>query len=287
MVVHLYYRSPELSRQAAIQDFGGSRAGQDEQPDKEKGRKQESYKRVDDKAAAQAKPEVKASMPKSAEVLKDLPQQVGGATSAPSSKEAGVPFAVLGHESSGDRAREKSPEGEGRYDEIHKMAQRGTVPQAEVTAKTRAEPSPPKPAEELSRSGVASLPPPQVQEFLADDVRSYDARVKALLDKAGGKLLNEEVLPGSGLLLTVEIPQSRQSEFLAALEEEDGSKSKPAARTEGVTAIGGIAKKEGQEKDSLTASERAARRKAAPALQSSFRSDEPMTKLQLRILPKK
>lgn len=103
---------------------------------------------------------------------------------------------------------------------------------------------------------------------MADDVTFYERRVKVLLQEVGGKLLKQEGFSGSGLLLTVELPQSRQAEFLSALREEASAGSKISKLRQGVT---GESQREAREKDALSSADRTAERKVAPALESSLR----------------
>ncbi len=163
------------------------------------------------------------------------------------------------------------------------MAKKEAVTQPKAQAKSSVQPSRAKPAESVSEARgkvVAAAPPPNVQEVIEGDVDVYEKRVKVLLEEVGGRLLTEDRSSGLGLLLTVELPQSRQAEFLAALKEEVSTKSK-------VSAALGKAKEEYQQRDALAAGEKADERKVAPALESSPRIQEPTVRLQLRILPKK
>lgn len=138
---------------------------------------------------------------------------------------------------------------------------------------------------EAKEKAVASSPPPGIEEVIADDVPAYGQKVQALLAEMGGRVLLQEGSPGSALLLTVELPQSRQAEFLSLLRAGAGAGSKVARL--GSEAMGRL-KKEAQERDELTASNRAAeKRAAAPVSESSLRIDEPMVKFQLRVLPKR
>ncbi|MGH7831904.1 MAG: zf-HC2 domain-containing protein [Candidatus Binatia bacterium] len=109
-------------------------------------------------------------------------------------------------------------------------------------------------------------PRPQVVELLVEDVAAHERRVNLLLERLGGKLLVQEGSSASGLLLTVEVPQPRRGEFLAAVTAEREEKDKSISRSR---------------------SQEAAQVGKDPALESSARTDDSMVRLHLRILPKK
>lgn len=122
------------------------------------------------------------------------------------------------------------------------------------------------------------------EEVVADDVASYEKKVQALLTQMGGRILRQEGAADSVLLLTVELPESRRAEFLSSLKEGMAAevqtpKSKPQA-------LQGL-KKETEDKRDLPATGRIAESRAPSALEQSPRKDQPMVRLQLRILPKK
>lgn len=122
------------------------------------------------------------------------------------------------------------------------------------------------------------------EEVVADDVASYEKKVEALLAQMGGRILRQEGATDSVLLLTVELPQSRQAEFLAALKE--GMAAEVQAPKSKPQALQGL-KKEAEDKRDLPATGRIAESRAPSALEQSPRKDQPMVRLQLRILPKK
>lgn len=122
------------------------------------------------------------------------------------------------------------------------------------------------------------------EEVVVDDVASYEKKVQALLTQMGGRILRQEGAADSVLLLTVELPESRRAEFLSSLKEGMAAevqtpKSKPQA-------LQGL-KKETEDKRDLPATGRIAESRAPSALEQSPRKDQPMVRLQLRILPKK
>lgn len=136
---------------------------------------------------------------------------------------------------------------------------------------------------EAKREGMATAPQAAPEAVVADDVGSYGRRVESLLTRMGGRVLLQEGSADSALLLTVELPQSRQAEFLASLKEGmaaeiQAPKSKPQA-------LHGL-EKEAEDKN-LPAAGRAAESRAPSALEQSRRKDQPMVQFQLRILPKK
>ena len=167
-----------------------------------------------------------------------------------------------------------------------KARRRENIRMAESKAPAKLEAQLAKPRSlEAAKEGLADkaeiAPQPEIQEIVADDVALYERRVKVLLDEVGGKLLIEKGIPRSGLLLTVELPESRQAEFLAALKEEVSAKFGSARLKEGT--VRGY--KQVQEKDALGTE--TPQMRLAPAVKSRLRADEPVVTLQLRILPKK
>ena len=110
---------------------------------------------------------------------------------------------------------------------------------------------------------------PEVFEIFVEDGALFERKVNILLERVSGKLLAQERSSGPGFLLTLEVPQSRRTEFLTALKQEEKSEA---------GAIG---------MDQLAANEKVRQGKAASALESSLRGDEPMVRLHLRVLPKK
>ena len=122
------------------------------------------------------------------------------------------------------------------------------------------------------------------EELVADDVGSYGRKVESLLTQMGGRILRQEGAADSALLLTVELPQSRQAEFLASLRE--GMAAEISAPKSKPQALHGL-KKEAEDKRDLPATGRIAESRAPSALEQSRRKDQPVVQFQLRILPKK
>jgi hypothetical protein len=112
-------------------------------------------------------------------------------------------------------------------------------------------------------TATAAAPRPEVVELLVEDVDRSEREVRVLLEQVAGRVLIEEGSPGSAVLLTLEVPQSRRAEFLAALrqEPEGGQLRGP--------------------KDRSAASRERAAQESSPGV------EEPMARLHLRILPKK
>ncbi len=136
-----------------------------------------------------------------------------------------------------------------------------------------------------AKSGVIALAPRgAIEEVVADDVVLYGRKVQALLTEMGGRVLLQEGSADSALLLTVELPQSRQAEFVSSLKEVVAGGSKAAKLRPGAASR---LKKEAEDKDNLSATERAAEERAASAPEYPSRKDEPMVQFQVRILPKK
>jgi Putative zinc-finger len=266
--LHLYHRSPELSKEVRIPDrlesFGVAQDKLGEENLEAKRRTEKSNQMSEGKPMAAVKPEARPSIPKSPEQSQEASQQVGEAADL-SGKTA--PSSLQGTRIAGDKPREKSLEAD----------ERGR------TAKRKAVTQPAEPSREAREVTAASKP--EAHEISTDDVEFLGARIKVLLEKVGGKLLTQESASGSGLLLTVELPQHRQTEFLAALKEESNLKSKPSASRHGAFS-GGTLDKPATELHRRDAGEKAQKRKVAPASESSPQTDEAMAILQLRILPK-
>jgi hypothetical protein len=96
------------------------------------------------------------------------------------------------------------------------------------------------------------LPGPPIHEVRAKDPVDYENRVKGILERFDGKLLTRKEEPGS-ISLTIELPQSRQAEFLAAVREEpsqperrrERSLSAPAGRPAGGAPAESLSKESG------------------------------------------
>ena len=138
---------------------------------------------------------------------------------------------------------------------------------------------------------VVSSPQPAVIELAVKDVPRFAERMKAILERRGGSVLAEESAEGSDLRLTIELPQSRQAEFLAALREEADAEAReaprPALEQEREKAP---ARKELSESLSKLrqVTEIARSKKAAPAIEEEGRKTTEFTvRLQLHIRPKK
>ncbi|HEV8341620.1 MAG TPA: zf-HC2 domain-containing protein [Candidatus Binatia bacterium] len=267
--LHLYHRSPELTKEVRIPDrlesVGVARDKLGEENLEAKRRTEKSNQMDEGKPTAAVKPEARPSIPKSSEQSQDASQQVGEA--ADLSGKTTAPSSLQGTRIAGDKAGEKSLEAD----------ERGR------TAKREAVTQPAEPSREAREVTAASKP--EAHEISTDDVEFLGARIKVLLEKVGGKLLTQEGASGSGLLWTVELPQHRQTEFLAALKEESNLKSKPSASRHGAFS-GGTLDKPTTELHRRDAGEKAQKRKVAPASESSPQTDEPIATLQIRILPK-
>lgn len=185
-------------------------------------------------------------------------------------------------QAAGDRTAERSREAGG-----------GEVRERDrAEPKRRSEAAEPAAAAEKSLDAVPEARPQTMaagsraaaEEVVADDVASYEKKVQALLAQMGGRILRQEGAADSVLLLTVELPQSRQAEFLASLKE--GRAAEVQAPKSKPQALQGL-KKEAEDKGDLPATGRIAESRAPSALEQSPRKDQPMVQLQLRILPKK
>ncbi|MBI1993486.1 MAG: zf-HC2 domain-containing protein [Deltaproteobacteria bacterium] len=174
-------------------------------------------------------------------------------------------------QAAGDSTAERSREAGGR--EVHERDR--------AEPKRRSEAAEPAAAAEKSLDAVSRA---AAEEVVADDVASYEKKVQALLAQMGGRILGQEGAADSVLLLTVELPQSRQAEFLASLKE--GRAAEVQAPKSKPQALQGL-KKEAEDKRDPPATGRIAESRAPSALEQSPRKDQPMVRLQLRILPKK
>lgn len=174
-------------------------------------------------------------------------------------------------QAAGDRTAERSREAGGG--EVHERDR--------AEPKRRSEAAEPAAAAEKSLDAVSRA---AAEEVVADDVASYEKKVQALLAQMGGRILGQEGAADSVLLLTVELPQSRQAEFLASLKE--GRAAEVQAPKSKPQALQGL-KKEAEDKRDPPATGRIAESRAPSALEQSPRKDQPMVRLQLRILPKK
>jgi Putative zinc-finger len=245
-VLHLSYRSPELSREPGVvappEPFEVAR----QKPGKESSAEGGRQTTRDARPAAKSDPQ--PSMPKSSELSKEPSQ---GEVADFSRK---------------DKAEEKSLDAQGKSQEGEQTAKKQIM-------------TPPAEASKEARDEIAAARLSEVHEISTDDVDLLEAKIKALLEKTGGKLLTQEAPSGSELLLTVELPQHRQAEFLAALKEA-GSESKLSAFEKGAPSGN---KNRAQQKRSQFSGSAAG---AAPVETSSLRTDEPTVRLQLRILPK-
>ncbi|MBI2360436.1 MAG: zf-HC2 domain-containing protein [Deltaproteobacteria bacterium] len=155
-----------------------------------------------------------------------------------------------------------------RTEESYRAAGPKTSPPAK---EERADASPLAPAEQPASELRSQAPEPPVREIVTEDVRFYQERAKAFLVEMGGVVVHEQDLPGDGLLLTVEMPQSLQAEYLARLSAEAETASrKPIARDGALSAAGKVEKKAVDEIQGARAPK-----------------DEPRATLQLRILRKK
>jgi Putative zinc-finger len=243
--LHLYYRSPELSREPGVlappEPFEVAR----QKPGKESSA---GGRQTTRDARPTAKSDPQPSMPKSSELSKEASQ---GKVADFSRK---------------DKAEGKTGDSQGKSQEGEQTAKKQVM-------------TPPAEASKEARVEIAAARLSEVHEISTDDVDLLEAKIKALLEKTGGKLLTQEAPSGSELLLTVELPQHRQAEFLAALKEA-GSESKLSAFEKGAPSGN---KNQAQQKRSQFSGSAAG---AAPAETSSLRTDEPTVRLQLRILPK-
>lgn len=272
--LYLYYRSPELSTESDIPaPLEGIKVAREKPRNKallKRGKIEEGYRTADKETKLLAELKAKPSKRKSSlEKVGKARDKVAGLTGK---KEA---VAIKGNlQDAQVKPREESL---GRSDKDFRRYQ---MAEAKRPESLKAELSEPMGAEKKSIEGmIASAFKPEIHEVTVGNVALYERRVEELLKEAGGSLLSQEGSSESGLLLTVELPQSRQAEFLASLKEEVSVGSKWEFQKEGAVGTTSGFEKELQEKNVITAGDR--------MLQSPSRMVEPTVKLQLRILPKK
>jgi predicted nucleic acid-binding Zn-ribbon protein len=297
-VFHLYFRSPELSNEAGVpapfQTFQTDRKRLEDKAIEKKGTKSQSHEVAKKGEVTQpdvnAKASGQASSLKPSEVISQGPQELAGAVGSRLSGETPSQASPTGSQVAGNEAEEKALDRHGRSQESDKIAEKDAVTEPQIAEGVVSSPSAPGERSREARDKIVrSARKSEVHEVVVSDVGLYEARIKALLEEMGGKLLAQEGVPESGLLLTVELPQSHQNEFLAALKEDVNTQSKLSAFRPGGAAgsIAGKAKEESQLRGALSADEKAHERNVAPAQALSLRGHESAVTLQLRILPKK
>jgi hypothetical protein len=129
----------------------------------------------------------------------------------------------------------------------------------------------------VERMPTASAP--QVVEVQSEDVGRFQRRVRDMLANLTGRVVSERASE-EGLLLAVEVPQSREEEFRSALKKEAG------------TGLSRMAAKKGQ---SAKAAEEQRARSPVPAAQRAMRSEEklsaakeePTVAIEIRVWAKK
>ncbi|MFQ5682791.1 MAG: anti-sigma factor family protein [Candidatus Binatia bacterium] len=127
---------------------------------------------------------------------------------------------------------------------------------------------------------VASVPQLTIKELVVDDVTLYEGRVKTLLRERGGKVLVQGAVSPAGFLMTVQVPRSRESDFLTALRAEESTETgKADLGRKGITEF----KKQAGRKAAVSSRKPT----QAPGPVSSLRSKEPLVTLKIRILPRK
>lgn len=244
--LHLYYRTPELSKEARIPRPLESLSITRDKPQEESvGKKRASERRNEITPNAPPAPATLEPQPSAAEARKEQSFHAQE-RAADVSRKSGAPASPRGSR----EVEEKSIDAQGRSSERDQIAKK-------EAAGLAAEPA------RAARDQMAASTKPETYELLTDDVDLMGAKIEALLPTFGGRLLTREAAPESRVLLIVELPEYRRTEFLAALKEIDTSKKEPdqkEGRTGGRAAQG-----------------------SAP--QSSLRTDAPRIRLQLRIIP--
>ena len=149
----------------------------------------------------------------------------------------------------------------------------------ESGARSDTEPTVGKVLQQSAQQAAPAAPPPQIHEIAVENVAVYEKKVKGLLEEVGGKILAEDRSSARGLSLTFQVPQSRQAQFLSALQ----GQSSPKAEAEESRRTSALAQREVREKkiDETPSGERQALTSEPP-----LQKNEPTVMLQLRIVPK-
>ena len=121
---------------------------------------------------------------------------------------------------------------------------------------------------------------PQVLEVVTQDVGGSQRQIKSLVEEFGGKVASERTLE-DGLVIALELPQSRQAEFQSAVKQEPGRKQRETSAFWNPTEP--AAQSEAPVKGLLQAAG------AAPPEEkkSTQEKDEPTVKIELRIRQKR
>lgn len=183
-----------------------------------------------------------------------------------------------------ERRRENALETGKRDEESYRLVE----PQAPTNVEAELSRGGTSEASKKPEEALASTPQPAVIELTAMDVSRYAERIKVLLEGRGGRILGLESSPGSDLFMTVELPQSRQAEFLAAARKEAdveaGEAPRPVIEQAREKAL---ARKDLAESLRKLRAELSRSEKAAPLMDEERKGAESTVRLQLHILPKK
>jgi|GEM_PF-2000754 len=133
--------------------------------------------------------------------------------------------------------------------------------------------------EQSKRVETRIFPVPQIIEVAADQPEPVGNRVRSLVPEMGGKILNETATEG-GLTISIELPESRQTEFATALEKETGAA--PAERPDAfkmpdlLSGERSVARSRSTEETSLQ-----------KGTEPAEKQDDPVVTFEVRIQPKK
>ena len=275
---YLYYRSPELSGEYGLP---ASLEGVQVTQDKLQGRALERKSQIQ-KGGRTVESEIKVLAEIKKEPMTDKVSEsatIGRDEVVMAKREKGIPTMSESSQEAQVKPQEEFAKRHGRELEDNRIAK------AEPTVEERTQLFMRKLSTDVEKKErkniVATAPKREIQEFRVNKVALYERRVKVLLEKVGGSLLSQEGSSESGLLLTVELPQSRQDEFFEELKKEIAAASNTANLRQGRAME--VSRYVG-EKDDLKAVE-TPQTKLTPALQSPLRVDEPVVTLRLRILP--
>jgi len=280
MTLYFYFKSPELSRESGVPvALEGFKVARDEPKKKapaNRGKNEESYRTVESETKPKVLADLKAKASKRKSSLGNVERTGDEVVASPRGREATTTNKRL--QDAQVKPREQSPERGGKDFERYEMAG------ARRPEKLRDELSKPMGTEKIVSEGtVSSAPKPEIHEVVVDNVADYEKKVQALLAKVDGRLLVRGDTFEPGLLLTVEFPQSRQGEFIAALKDETQSEATMGQLKRGFARD---FKEDIQEKDAIRVG-KPSEIASEPSPSSQLRADEPRVTLQIRILPKK
>jgi len=271
LALYLYQRSPELSQKSLVGPEKNVETAQEQQREREP---EQSGEATVTKPLPAPKARAERKMPLAdAEVLAKLetqpPKSEAANLSGVAEKLAAAP--VAGKAALDTETRRRSLEGAARPDVRERAAAALVASERQVSQTKRAEVT-----KAMSR-GVAMLAPSaQPLEVVTEDIALSQRQLKSLVEKLGGKIVSERASE-NGVLLVLELPQSRQAEFQSAVKQEPGRKQREVA------AFWEPAEPGSESLPPAKGSLGAAPAAVSQAKRSTQEKDEPTVKLEVRI----